>query len=91
VGVEHAAPEHIRAALAAPRGSDPHRQLFSREDLLRWGLVADLHAGVSRCMESGIQCVTWLPASHPDHAPAWSASQMQFCPRAYCRGCRAAA
>jgi hypothetical protein len=47
VGVEHAAPEHIRAALAAPRRSNPQRQLFSREDLLRWDLVADLHARVS--------------------------------------------
>ncbi|KAL4427952.1 hypothetical protein ABPG75_002041 [Micractinium tetrahymenae] len=42
VGVEHAAPEAIRAALAAPRHSDPQRQAFSREQLLAWGLVAEL-------------------------------------------------
>lgn len=48
VGVEHAAPGAIRAALAAARPSDPGRQAFSREDLLRWGLVAELHARVRK-------------------------------------------
>lgn len=48
IGVEHAAPGVIRAALAAPRRSDPGRQVFSREDLLAAGLVAELHARVSR-------------------------------------------
>ncbi|KAL4445435.1 hypothetical protein ABPG77_011260 [Micractinium sp. CCAP 211/92] len=42
VGVEHAAPEVVRAALAAPRRSDPQRLAFSREQLLAWGLVAEL-------------------------------------------------
>ena len=47
IGVEHAAPGVIRAALAAPRRSEPGRQAFSREDLLAAGLVAELHARVS--------------------------------------------
>lgn len=42
VGVEHAAPAVVRAALAAPRRSDPQRSAFSREQLLAWGLVAEL-------------------------------------------------
>lgn len=25
-------------------------------------------------MEGAIPCVTWVPASHRDHAPAWSAN-----------------
>ncbi|PSC69712.1 ribonuclease M5 [Micractinium conductrix] len=44
VGVEHAAPDAIRTALAAPRGSDLARQAFTRQQLLDWGLVADMHA-----------------------------------------------
>lgn len=47
VGVEHAVPGAIRAALAAPRRSDPSRQAFDRADLLRWRLAAELHVRVS--------------------------------------------
>jgi hypothetical protein len=46
VGVEHASPAAIRAALAAPRASNPQRQEFTRDHLLRCGLVAELHARV---------------------------------------------
>lgn len=53
--MEHAAPQAIRAALAAPRRSDPARQAFSREDLMAAGLVAELHARVSGEEKAGTE------------------------------------
>ncbi len=53
MGVEHAAPEVVRAALAAPRRSDPQRLAFSREQLLAWGLVAELGERVG-CAGAGV-------------------------------------
>ena len=46
MGVEHAVPGVVRAALAAPRRSHPGRKELTRQDLLGWGLVAELHERV---------------------------------------------
>ncbi|KAK9846391.1 hypothetical protein WJX81_002891 [Elliptochloris bilobata] len=39
VGVEHAAPDALRAALSHPRESAAERAEFSRDDLHAWGLA----------------------------------------------------
>ncbi len=70
IGVEHAAPAAIRAALAALRRSDPGRQAFSRDDLLAAGLVAELHARVS-----GLG----LGALHRRCLPGWCRPPKQSC------------
>ena len=79
MGVEHAAPQAIRAALAAPRRSDPARQAFSREDLMAAGLVAELHArasGEDRRRLEGAGCF-WRPAGSCGAAQHASSSAAQ--------------
>ena len=46
IGVEHAAPSTIRRALSLLRVSDAHRTEFTRDTLLRLGLVAELNQQV---------------------------------------------
>ena len=41
VGVEHASPAALQAAVASARPSQPQRKEFSREDLERAGLTCD--------------------------------------------------
>lgn len=52
IGVEHASPGAIRAALHARRKSTPGRTVFTRDALEKSGLIAPLHERVSKSTDN---------------------------------------
>jgi Domain of unknown function (DUF4093) len=50
--VEHTPPQFLRLALAAARPSQPQRTEFSRDDLVRMGLVTDMASPERGCNDA---------------------------------------